>query len=227
MRRPPGSSDHLAREAARTPCLPGVAPLPHSDVDVVALTPGEPPYELTAALQPGERRVWIGKPGVRPLRRSDAFTIPFALMFVLLVAPLITTSVALSMITRSGMQPLPGSLDPLTWSLRALGLALLIIPFIVRPIQAGRTTYALTDSRAFVVIGRRVISEPRGNGPFLVRTNHAATRMQVMFGPAADDGATRIVGALSPTGGHVPRLVFDRVADVAGLQAALRLGATG
>ncbi|HBY23151.1 MAG TPA: hypothetical protein DEG88_07665, partial [Propionibacteriaceae bacterium] len=147
---------------------------------MVALTPGEPPYELTAALQPGERLVWIGKPGVRPLRRSDAFTIPFALMFVLLVAPLITTSVALSMITRSGMQPLPGSLDPLTWSLRALGLALLIIPFIVRPIQAGRTTYALTDSRAFVVIGRRVISEPRGNGPFLVRTNHAATRMQVM-----------------------------------------------
>lgn len=171
--------------------------------------------------------MWIGKPGVRLFRRSDAFTIPFALTFVLLVAPLITMSVALSMMTRSGMQPLPWSLEPLTWSLQALGLALLVIPFIVRPIQASRTLYALTESRAFVVLGRKIIAEPRGNGPFLVRTNHAATRMQVMFGPAADDGATGAVGALSPTGGHVPRLVFDRVADVAGLQAALRLGATG
>lgn len=177
--------------------------------------PFQIPFEVSSALQPGERIVWMGRPGKPTLKTSpDLRGLLFTTIVAVIFGPGIFVTIALASRTPS---------------LAALGLffGLLLLlaglPSVLRLQKMRRLTYVLTDTRALVAGDGAVSAEARGLGPSFIQVDPQGSRMTVVFGNSVVQST-----ALYPVGNSrvpitttSPRVAFVNVDDVAGLQAAL------
>lgn len=130
-----------------------------------------------AYLDPDERIVWEGKPTIRLflLRGIDAFLIPFATIWTLIVV-----SAFLGSLGATGIM----AIVPLLFLL--VGLYFLIGRFFHDQYVRGRTIYALTNKRAFIArhaFGRSLQEQPVDAK---LQTSFRGRRAgRVMFGPPA------------------------------------------
>lgn len=143
------------------------------------------PEEIRAAMAPGERALWWGRPrqGV-VLRGSDAFLIPFSLLWCGF-AIFWEASVA-----SSGKAP--GFFVLWGMPFVAIGLYMVIGRFFAEALQRSRTYYALTPDRVLIVAGvfsRTIKSLSLDTLSDLTLTEGRGGKGSITFGPQSPFGS--------------------------------------
>ena len=101
-------------------------------------------------LRSGEHLLWSGRPDAgRLFNRSDIFLVPFGLFF--LAFSIFWTVTA----ARSG-----GFFSLFGLLFMAVGVYYVFLRFLVKRYRQLHSTYAITDRRAFAVVGRKLIETP-------------------------------------------------------------------
>jgi hypothetical protein len=175
--------------------------------------------QAQAALRPGERLLWAGRGDPKVIfSPKDAYLIPFSIAWCGFVAFWLYGAIS------SGAPPF----FPIFGSLFALiGVMLLVGRFFLKAARRRRTVYAVTDQRAFLATGRRVVQTDShradrethrsrdGRHLSVVWTTHSAS--YGMFFPSTNVWAdTGFDGILTP----LP-MAFYAVTDGDALLAAL------
>jgi hypothetical protein len=168
-----------------------------------------------AALAPGERLLWWGRPDPSVIfTKADTFLVPFSVVYLGFL-----TYVILAAPTRG-----QGILLVIEIVFVAIGLYYLVGRFVVKAVQKRRTVYALTDSRALALVGANSRQGvPIAGQPVAVSTSRDGDHISVTIGQLA---GRRTSNMYANTGldfmSRNPGLVaFYDVTDAAGLEAAL------
>lgn len=164
-------------------------------------------------LRPGEHLLWSGRPDAgRLFNRSDVFLVPFGLFFL---GFSIFWTVAAAQ--TGGLFSLFGLL------FMAVGVYYVFLRFLVKRYRQLHSTYAVTDRRAFAVVGGKLIETPVASDRTTTWTGDSHVSV-VWTGSVGVGGFSRgqvplnsgLDGILSP----LPMAFFD-VPEPAALMAAL------
>lgn len=172
---------------------------------------------LQIPLRPGERLLWSGRPdpAVR-FAPSDAFVVPFSVMWTGFTVFWELEAVATDAPLFFRLWGIP---------FLAVGGYFTIGRFVVKARKKRRTSYAVTDHRALVLIGGRVVSDmPLRDQPLTIRRSRSGRHVSVVLGsglpwPRAGAYANTGLDGIEFTGG--PQSAFYDVADPEPLLAAL------
>ena len=169
-------------------------------------------------LRPGEHLLWSGRPDAgRLFNRMDVFLIPFGLFFL-----------GFSLFWTVGASQGGGFFALFGLLFVGVGVYYVFLRFLVKRYRQLHSTYAVTDRRAFAVVGRKLIETPIAGERTTTWSGDSHVSV-VWTGTAGGGGFSRgqiplnsgLDGILSP----LPMAFFD-VPEPAGLMAALDRAAT-
>jgi hypothetical protein len=174
--------------------------------------------QLAPYLLADEHLLWCGRPDpAKHFTGSDVFLVPFSLMWGGFAIFWMGAAVL-------GGAPVPFALFGLPFVV--MGLYFIFGRFLIKARRKRETAYGLTERRVLVAVGQGALTEaPLGRQPIDQRLSRDRKHMSVLFGPSATgwlSGPSYANTGLEffQQGSH-PVGFFD-VADVAGLEAALR-----
>jgi hypothetical protein len=170
-----------------------------------------PPAELTNVLESNERLIWWDRPhrGI-VLRPSDAFLIPFSLVWVSIPGVAV-------MSTLRGGAPAPFSLVPVLFV--AIGLYLLIGRFFYDAWRRARTIYGLTNSRVLIIQPSKYKSLDLAGISEINLQLRRSGRGSIVFGPEYGMFDRR---GNSGWGGAPAVPTFESIDEAAQVHAAIR-----
>lgn len=169
-------------------------------------------------LRSGEHLLWSGRPDAgRLFNRMDVFLIPFGLFFL-----------GFSLFWTVGASQGGGFFALFGLLFVGVGVYYVFLRFLVKRYRQLHSTYAVTDRRAFAVVGRKLIETPIAGERTTTWSGDSHVSV-VWTGTAGGGGFSRgqiplnsgLDGILSP----LPMAFFD-VPEPAGLMAALDRAAT-